>query len=181
MFYHEVETFVGKHCILWHYDDAGAVVIEKISIPSASTAQRKARRVQTHKDIDALSEVINGKRTRRIIEHLFKRCDFSGCTTWQKEIWLCLATEVPTGQVISYGGLAEKLGRPGAARSVGSCMAHNRFPLLIPCHRVVAGNGKLGGFMKGRKDGLDIKRTLLAAENVVYIGTSLKNTEALIA
>ena len=50
------------------------------------------------------------------------------------------------GGRISYGELAAKAGAPGAARAVGSVMSHNRVPLIIPCHRVIAAGGKLGGF-----------------------------------
>lgn len=68
---------------------------------------------------------------------------------------------VPTGQVISYGGLAKACGSPGAARAVGQVMARNRWPLVIPCHRVLAAGGKIGGFGPGTK----MKRWLLDLEN----------------
>lgn len=182
MYYHEVETAVGCHGILWHQNGVDInemrIVVEKITIPPIQAAVRKKYQEKSDAAIDAIAAIIAGKRSTKKIEAALRICDFTGCTAWQQKVWHCLATEVPTGSVISYGGLAEKLGRPGAARSVGSCMAHNRFPLLIPCHRVVAGGGKLGGFMNGRSDGLSIKRRLLASENVVYIGNSLRNTEA---
>ncbi len=180
VFYSTIASAIGEHALLWHEDHA-ALCIEKICIPPASATFTKGRVQKDHPDLAKISAIINGKRNRRLIDWALKRCDFSGCTAWQQAIWTCLATEVPSGQVISYGGLAEKLGRPGAARSVGSCMAKNRFPLLIPCHRVVASGGQLGGFMNGRSDGLAIKRKLLAAESVYYAGNTLKNDEAFIA
>lgn len=69
-------------------------------------------------------------------------------------------SRVPRGQMVSYGWLAAKAGRPKAARAVGRIMAQNPFPLVIPCHRVVGANGALTGFGPG----LDMKRYLLARE-----------------
>ena len=54
--------------------------------------------------------------------------------------------KVPPGSVISYGGLAEMIGRPNAHRAVGSAMNKNPFAPIVPCHRVVKSNGELGGF-----------------------------------
>jgi methylated-DNA-[protein]-cysteine S-methyltransferase len=66
------------------------------------------------------------------------------------------------GQTRSYGDLAAECGSPGAARAVGSVMARNRFPLIVPCHRVLASGGELGGY--SAPDGLKMKRRLLAME-----------------
>jgi O-6-methylguanine DNA methyltransferase len=62
---------------------------------------------------------------------------------------LRLLAKVPYGQTITYGELARRAGCPGAARAVGNVMAHNRVPILLPCHRVVAKNGP-GGFSAGK-------------------------------
>jgi methylated-DNA-[protein]-cysteine S-methyltransferase len=64
------------------------------------------------------------------------------------------------GATTTYGSLALAAGSPGAARAVGSAMRRNPLPLIVPCHRVIAGDGSLGGFTGG----LDIKRTLLRLE-----------------
>ena len=69
---------------------------------------------------------------------------------------------IPAGQRRSYGELAAKAGSPGAARAVGSVMANNRVPLVVPCHRVVTSGGKLGGF--SAPQGLAMKKRLLALE-----------------
>jgi methylated-DNA-[protein]-cysteine S-methyltransferase len=71
---------------------------------------------------------------------------------------------IPRGEVRSYGELAAAAGFPGAARAVGSVMRTNRFPLVIPCHRVVAAGGKVGGF--SCPAGLEMKERLLALEGV---------------
>ncbi len=82
---------------------------------------------------------------------------------FQKKI-LLLDAQVPKGKVTSYAALAVKSGHPGAARAAGSVMAHNPFPLRIPCHRVVRSDGRLGGF----GGGLEMKRALLEAEGVEF-------------
>jgi methylated-DNA-[protein]-cysteine S-methyltransferase len=66
------------------------------------------------------------------------------------------------GQTRSYGDLAAECGTPGAARAVGTVMAKNRFPLIVPCHRVLAAGGAIGGY--SAPDGLRMKRRLLALE-----------------
>jgi len=67
------------------------------------------------------------------------------------------------GKVITYQRLAEKIGRPGAARAVGTVMSKNPLPLIIPCHRVIRSDGKPGGF--SAPGGIKTKRKLLALEN----------------
>ncbi len=69
---------------------------------------------------------------------------------------------IPYGQTLTYGQLAAKAGSPRAARAVGSCMAANRIPLIIPCHRVVSAGGRTGGF--SAIGGTRTKRRLLAME-----------------
>jgi methylated-DNA-[protein]-cysteine S-methyltransferase len=69
---------------------------------------------------------------------------------------------IPCGSTQSYGQLAEAAGSPGAARAVGQVMATNRYPILVPCHRVVAAGGRLGGF--SAPQGVSLKRQLLAFE-----------------
>jgi methylated-DNA-[protein]-cysteine S-methyltransferase len=70
---------------------------------------------------------------------------------------------IPRGRTRTYGELAVKAGAPGAARAVGQVMAGNRTPLIVPCHRVVAAGGGLGGF--SAPQGLALKRQLLAMES----------------
>lgn len=70
---------------------------------------------------------------------------------------------IDPGETISYSELARRAGRPAAARAVGSAMARNRIPIVIPCHRVVGSSGKLTGF--SAPGGLDTKRWLLDMES----------------
>jgi len=74
------------------------------------------------------------------------------------------AGQIPRGRIMTYGGLAKSLGVPAGARAVGNAMAGNPFPLVIPCHRVIRGNGSLGGF----GGGLTMKRALLEMEGVRF-------------
>lgn len=80
-------------------------------------------------------------------------------TEFQQAVWRELSRVKP-GVTLSYGELAERVGRPGASRAVGGAMARNPLPIFVPCHRVLASTGKLGGFTGG----LDTKARLLAHE-----------------
>jgi len=70
--------------------------------------------------------------------------------------------QIPFGQTLTYAQLAVKAGHPRAARAVGNCMACNRIPLVIPCHRVLASGGGLGGY--SAPGGISLKRQLLELE-----------------
>lgn len=78
---------------------------------------------------------------------------------FQKQVF-DLLLKVPRGTTVCYSELAERLGRPTAARAVARALASNPYPLLIPCHRVIGKNGKLCGF----REGLDVKQVLLDYE-----------------
>jgi O-6-methylguanine DNA methyltransferase len=77
---------------------------------------------------------------------------------------------IPRGATASYGEIARRIGRPGAARAVGGAVGRNPVGLLIPCHRVIAGDGSLGGYgaaaWGGIEAALDLKQALLALEGV---------------
>jgi methylated-DNA-[protein]-cysteine S-methyltransferase len=85
--------------------------------------------------------------------------DLSGSTAFQCAVWEG-ARRIPYGETMSYGELAEEIGRPEAGRAVGQAMSRNPVAIIIPCHRVVASGGKLGGF--GNR--LDLKWALLSLE-----------------
>lgn len=69
-------------------------------------------------------------------------------TPFQREVWQVLRT-IPCGQVMHYGQLAEKLGRPGAARAVGAANGSNPISIVVPCHRVIGRNGTMTGYAGG--------------------------------
>ena len=87
--------------------------------------------------------------------------DYSGFTPFQRGVWEA-TRQIPYGQTRSYGWVAQQMGKPGAARAVGQALGKNPFPIIVPCHRVLAGDGGLGGF----SGGLEIKKSLLALEKV---------------
>jgi methylated-DNA-[protein]-cysteine S-methyltransferase len=77
---------------------------------------------------------------------------------------------VPWGEATSYGRVARRIGRPGAARAVGGAVGRNPIGIVIPCHRVLAGDGSLGGYggdWRGSRDALlEVKRELLRLEGI---------------
>ena len=89
------------------------------------------------------------------------RLDLSGTPPFLSRA-LRAARSIPYGQVRSYGWLAAAAGNPRAARAAGQAMARNPLPIVVPCHRVVAADGSLGGF----GGGLEMKRALLELEGV---------------
>jgi methylated-DNA-[protein]-cysteine S-methyltransferase len=84
-------------------------------------------------------------------------------TPFQREVWTALA-EIPYGQTVSYAELAEMVGRPKAFRAVGQANGSNPIPIVLPCHRVVASGGSIGGY----GGGVSTKRRLLALEGATW-------------
>jgi methylated-DNA-[protein]-cysteine S-methyltransferase len=91
-------------------------------------------------------------------------------TAWDRRV-LEGVRQVPFGETTSYGRLARRIGAPGAARAVGGAVGRNPIGLVIPCHRVIAGDGTLGGYggdrWGSREQRLAVKRELLAREGVL--------------
>ncbi len=90
--------------------------------------------------------------------------DLSAVTPFRRRV-LMACRRVPYGKTVSYADLARRAGSPGAARAVGSAMAHNPIPLVIPCHRVLASGGGLGGFSASR--GVALKEQMLELEGTL--------------
>lgn len=86
-------------------------------------------------------------------------------TDFERDVWRELLA-VPFGATVSYGELARRLRNPGASRAVGRANGANPVPIVVPCHRVLAAGGLLGGFSAG----LPMKRHLLALEGVLLFG-----------
>lgn len=80
-----------------------------------------------------------------------------------------LARRIVPGSTLTYGELARQLGEPGAARRVGQALGRNPFPLVVPCHRVLAAGGQTGGF--SAPGGVQTKLRLLAIEGATLNGT----------
>ncbi|MGE5838799.1 MAG: methylated-DNA--[protein]-cysteine S-methyltransferase [Deltaproteobacteria bacterium] len=84
---------------------------------------------------------------------------FVAGTAFERQVWNALRG-IPYGVVRSYRWLAERIGRPRAARAVGQALSKNPLPLIVPCHRIIASDGTLGGFSSG----LGVKQWLLRHE-----------------
>lgn len=86
-------------------------------------------------------------------------------TPFQEKVWGALL-RVGCGETISYGALGHRVGRATGARAVGGAIRANRIPILVPCHRVVASDGKITGYTPG--EGVETKRWLLRHEQEAF-------------
>lgn len=120
----------------------------------AGAAIRSWHRITTA----ALKTILAGRAPRT-----FPPLDLSAGTPFQQTVWRALQ-EIPFRQTRSYGEIASAIGKPKGVRAVGGACGANPIPVLVPCHRVLAAKGKLGGF----SGGLDWKRTLLEREGVRF-------------
>jgi O-6-methylguanine DNA methyltransferase len=105
--------------------------------------------------IEDLQAALSGRTTRL-------EFDLRGVTPFERDV-LLKALEIPRGEIRPYAWIAREIGRPRAVRAVGSALARNPIPLLIPCHRVVRSDGVIGNYGLG---GTANKRTLLVWEGV---------------
>jgi len=121
--------------------------------------QKKLSTAQQHllKSAQQLAEYFQNKR-----QQFDLNLDLSG-TDFQVAVWKKLLT-LPFSKSLTYSDLALKVKRPRAQRAVGSAVGKNPLLIIVPCHRVLASKGKLGGF----SGGLDVKRALLKLENISY-------------
>ena len=106
-----------------------------------------------------LGEYFSGRRRRFEVP-----VDLSQITPFQQSVLHMTAT-IQAGSVWTYQQVAAAIGRPRASRPVGSALAHNPVPIVVPCHRVVASDGSLGGYSAGA--GLESKRLLLKMEGAL--------------
>ncbi len=95
--------------------------------------------------------------------------DLTGLSGWDQAV-LDGVRQIPWGTTDSYGGVARRIGRAGAARAVGGAVGRNPVGIVVPCHRVIAGDGSLGGYggdaWGSRTERQALKRALLALEGV---------------
>lgn len=115
---------------------------------------------------DQLSEYFAG--TRRRFDLVI---DVSSGTPFQQAVWRELLS-IPYGETLSYGQLAARLGRPDRVRAVGAAIGRTPLPIIVPCHRVLAADGKLTGYLGG----LQRKQALLELEAAVRAGLGVPRT-----
>ena len=104
----------------------------------------------------ALKNILAGNESKAL-----PPLDWNGATKFQKSVWREML-KISVGKTKSYGEIARAIGKPRAVRAVGGACGANPIPVLVPCHRVLAANNKLGGF----SGGLNWKRTLLTREGL---------------
>jgi len=117
--------------------------------------EKNAILVQFEKELTAY---FNGKKTQFITP-----VEFLTGTEFQQSVWKAV-NKIPYGQVYTYKQIAKQLGNPNAVRAVGAANGANPVPILVPCHRVIQSDGKLGGYAGG----LAIKDALLRLEGVLF-------------
>ena len=144
-----------------------SVTVGHASADDVRRACRRSPEIATGSDLHEYDW--NPKLRRRLEQYCIgENCDFDDVplelpvrTEFQQRI-LKVTRRIPYGRTISYGELAERAGYPRAARAVGTVMSSNRFPIVVPCHRVVASGGKTGGYTSPQ--GVCLKLRLLALE-----------------
>jgi methylated-DNA-[protein]-cysteine S-methyltransferase len=160
---------IGKESmgIVWQYNGR-MPQIEQIFLPCAKI-KLLARIKKEFPEVIAKEQKIPGKIATQIAEfYSGKKIKFDLSLLNLKKLSgfsakvLKESCKIPYGKVATYSGLAVKVGSPRAARAVGTALANNPFPLIIPCHRVVRSDRTLGGF----GGGLRMKKELLQREGV---------------
>ena len=100
------------------------------------------------------------KKRREILSAISKNNDLSD---FERAVYKAIL-KIPAGEVRTYKWVAQKAGKPGASRSVGQALKRNPYPLIIPCHRVINSNNKIGGYVFGvnrKKLLLDMEKEIL--------------------
>jgi O-6-methylguanine DNA methyltransferase len=144
-----------------HYSGKGLAALNFPKVGRASPRAVKPRVVPAQilrwhsATTKALKSILAGRGPKE-----FPPLDLTG-TAFQKSVWKQMR-KIPLGKTKSYGEIASAIGNPKAVRAVGGACGANPVPVLVPCHRVLAANKKLGGF----SGGLDWKRRLLEREGI---------------
>jgi methylated-DNA-[protein]-cysteine S-methyltransferase len=159
------DTAIGRCGVAW--SDRG---ITRITLPEASDAVSRRRLAgDAPGATEATPPPAIAAAIERIVAHVRGEpaaldeiaLDMDSVPELYREVYAA-ARQIPSGQTVSYGALARTLGKPGAARAIGQAMGKNPFPIVVPCHRVLAANFATGGF--SAHGGVETKARLLAAE-----------------
>ena len=159
------DTEVGRCGIAW---SGGGIA--GVQLPEGSDLAMRARMLRrfpgareatppadVRRAIDGIVALLRGESSD--LESV--ALDLDGVPPFEQSVYE-VARAIPPGATLSYGEIAQRLGAPGAAREVGQALGRNPFPIVVPCHRVVAAGGKLGGF--SARGGAATKRRLLSVE-----------------
>ena len=158
------DTAIGRCGVAW-----SARGITRIALPEASDAATRQRLARDTPGAGSAPPPAIDAAIERIALHVRGEpagleaivLDMDGIPAFHREVYEA-ARQIPSGHTVSYGALARRLGKPGAARAIGRAMGKNPFPIVVPCHRVLAANFATGGF--SAHGGVETKARLLAAE-----------------
>ena len=166
-FYELIPSPLGDVGIVWARNNVAPSVV-RIFLPKKDGAMDEVINSEypgavkePKNNPDKICSQIREYMKGRAVEFSLDSLDMEQCYDFQKRVLLKLS-QVPRGKVVSYGQLAGKIGAPGAARAVGTALARNPFPIILPCHRVVKSTGHLGNFGGGQK----LKEALLRLEGI---------------
>jgi methylated-DNA-[protein]-cysteine S-methyltransferase len=161
------ETAIGRCGIVW--SQRGIVAMQ---LPDSSVALTRARIRERYGEalesrptgmakraVEQIAALLAGQKADLSTLEL----DFEGIPAFSRQVYE-LARRIPAGATLSYGDIATHLGSPHAARAIGQALGRNPWALIVPCHRVLAANGRLTGF--SAPGGIATKRRLLAIEGV---------------
>jgi methylated-DNA-[protein]-cysteine S-methyltransferase len=159
------ETPIGTGAIAWSERGVTGVQLPETDLANvrAQVRRRFPRSLeappppQIQQAIDGITTLLRGESADLSSVEL----DLEDVPPFERQVYE-IARTVPAGETISYGQLAARLGDARFARDVGQALAHNPFALVVPCHRVIAAGGRLGGF--SARGGLTTKQRLLSIE-----------------
>lgn len=167
------DTALGAVGIAWN--DRGVACVQLPESNARATLARLARRFPAAREatpptdvqraIEAIAASLRGVATDLGGIAL----DMRGVSDFDRRVYEA-ARGIPFGRTRSYGEIAAQLGEPQSARDVGTALGRNPFSIVVPCHRVLAAGGKLGGF--SARGGVATKLRLLSIEGVQMAGTS---------
>jgi O-6-methylguanine DNA methyltransferase len=160
--YAPVNSPVGR--VFLAFNAHGVSMVGLAGSPETFEAQFRAGVGRPIERVDELPSRLARAVTRRLSGDKSARVavDLRGRSPFEQAV-LMKALQIPAGEVRPYGWVAGEIGRPKAVRAVGTALAHNPIPLLIPCHRVVRTDGSIGQYSMG---GPQVKRRVLTAEGL---------------
>ena len=167
----------GKFAVLWGYFEGEPkicqVLISKPSLPAEEAVKKHFHGIESYgcKEIGKVADEIEAFLEGEDISFSLDKTRLDTCTVFQQKV-LKAEYGIPRGYVSTYKRIAGHIGRPKGSRAVGTALAANPFPIIIPCHRAIRSDGSLGGY----QGGLDMKRKLLEMEGIVIADTGCVST-----
>jgi methylated-DNA-[protein]-cysteine S-methyltransferase len=155
----------GEFAVIW-VEEPGGVAIRRIVLPRSGSTREcgmafPGGRCAHHRSAEALAADVARFLDGENVTFDLSRVALSSCSEFQQRV-LRAEHAIPRGRVSSYGAIARHLGQPRGARAVGRALATNPFPVVVPCHRAIRGDGTLGGY----QGGVEMKRALLEMEGL---------------